>query len=271
MSSLLRMLLTLALVQFASSFVGISPIRRVIVAPYKASTVRPATRSPTEVSQARRKVLLSRTAPHFTLKPFQGEIEFGSTINLVTRLAGGNPDTITDWLRDEKSLALSIWDPKMTTDKGGNVYRLQTAPLQFVTLKLSPWVDVRMKTVEDRNKQPVFQLDSVAFDPNIEFLPGMNVNAQSLGIVIEVAGLLRPNPRSPNSVAGCISFQTSGQLPPPLRLVPEPVLKLAAETISNTIKTFAVRSFEQGAKSNFETFLRHRKANQQKEGTVANE
>jgi hypothetical protein len=93
------------------------------------------------LSDERRKVLLTRKGPHFLIDRSKNSIEFGATANLVTDLGGGgeamvaDADTISDWLRDEQGLALSIWDPKLTTELGNNVYRLQTMNLQFVTIQ----------------------------------------------------------------------------------------------------------------------------------------
>ena len=245
----------------------------------------PATQRP--VSEARRQTLLSRKGSHFKLDRFSGTIEFGAAANLVTQLdvpvarvtteSTDNIDferSIDDWLQDERSLAMSIWDPKLTKEMGNNVYRLQVMSLQFVTLQLAPWVDVQMKTVLSRNNrtdnnnqqiqqqhhEPVFTLQSVAFDPNVQVLPGLRISADALGIVIEVAGQMR---RSGSGVTGTIAFQTTGKLPPPLRVLPEPALKAASDAINGTIVKFAVRSFQSGAQKNYKEFLALRAVNLQ--------
>ena len=173
---------------------------------------------------------------------------------------------IDDWLQNERSLALSIWDPKLTKELGNNVYRLQVMSLQFVTLQLAPWVDLQMKTVlskrnrtdntgnpqNEQDHHPVFTLQSVAFDPNVQVLPGLRINADALGIVIEVAGQMR---RSGSGVTGTIAFQTTGKLPAPLRVLPESALKAASDAINGTIVKFAVRSFQSGAQKNYQEFL----------------
>jgi hypothetical protein len=176
----------------------------------------------------------------------------------VSTESGSAPDTIAEWLRDERGLALSIWDPKLMKEMGDNVYRLQIMTLQFVTLQLAPWVDIEMKTLLDsQQKQPVFTLQSVSFDPNIQLLPGMRINADTLGIVIEVAGILRPAADG-KSVEGSIAFQTTGKLPPPMRLLPEPALKAASDAINKIIVDFAIQSFQKGAKANFRDFASRR-------------
>lgn len=237
----------------------------------------PSTQRP--VSEGQRQTLLSRKGSHFKLDRFSGTIEFGATANLVTQLdvpVVGLPTEMNDsidversidgWLQDERSLAMSIWDPKLTKELGNNVYRLQVMSLQFVTLQLAPWVDVHMKTVlsrksltdkiDQQNQQhhhsPVFTLQSVAFDPNVQVLPGLRINADALGIVIEVVGQMR---RNGSGVMGTIAFQTTGKLPPPLRVLPEPALKAASDAINGTIVKFAVRSFQNGAQKNFKQFL----------------
>jgi Protein of unknown function (DUF1997) len=225
--------------------------------------------------QGRRRVLLSRSGPHFQLNRFSGQIEFGATAQLTTKLSDATTEVVNTWLKDERGMAMSIWDEKLTTDLGNHVYRLQIMTLQFVTLQLSPSVDVRMKTVmmmmDDNQKQqqqqpaqPVFTLDSVNFDPNIEFLPGMKISAESLGIVIEVAGEMRALPNG-QGVSGQIAFQTSGSLPPPMRILPDAVLKAASDSINETVANFAIASFQRGAREQFRAFVQKQQQQQRNE------
>ena len=244
------------------------------------------------VDEARRNALVSRQGSHFKLDRFSGTIEFGAAADLVTQLevppvAAGrtseiinNSDnterSIDEWLLNEQGLAMSIWDPKLMKEMGNNVYRLQVMSLQFVTLQLAPWVDVQMKTVvarDDRNTnnsnqqqqqqqqqqlpKPVFTLQSVAFEPNVQVLPGLRINADALGIVIEVAGQMQ---RSGAGVTGTIAFQTTGTLPPPLRILPEAALRAASDAINGTIVNFAIRSFQSGARKNYQEFVLKRAA-----------
>jgi hypothetical protein len=98
--------------------------------------------------RARRQELLSRSGPYFQLNRRTGDVGFGATAQLATKLQQlnddsdglNNPDDISKWLSDSdgRGLALSIWDPDLITDLGNSVYRLQTMDLQFVTIKLSP-------------------------------------------------------------------------------------------------------------------------------------
>ncbi|KAL3930093.1 MAG: hypothetical protein SGARI_004580 [Bacillariaceae sp.] len=105
-------------------------------------------------------------------------------------------------------------------------------PLQFVTLQLQPAVD------------------SLGFEPNLQILPGMSVTAESLGLQLEVVGDLRPTVDG-KGVTGKICFQSKGALPPPLRLVPESALKLAANSINDTVVKFAISSFQKGARQKY--------------------
>lgn len=202
----------------------------------------------------RRKELLTRKGPYFKLNKQSGKIEFGATANLLTQLEPDdepNFELICDWLRDEKGLALSIWDESMTTDKGNSVYRLSVMPLQFVTLKVNPWVDMEMKTLMGKsNGKPIFCLQSINFDPNIELLPGVKFDSKSLNIIIEVAGQLKPT-NDGKGVIGAIAFQTTGTLSPPLRLLPDAALQAASDTINDTVVQFAVKSFQKGAKAKY--------------------
>lgn len=206
------------------------------------------------VSQTRRKEMISHNGPYFNLDRMGGTVEFGATANLVTQLEQeAKPDEIATWLKDGRGLALSIWDEEMIQELGESLYRLNVMTLQFVTLQLSPWVDMEIKTVQDKNGAPVFTLQSVDFDPNIQVFPGMKMSSESLGIVIEVFGFLRPS-RDNTGVAGTIAFRTTGKLPPPLMVLPQSVLKTASDTINKTIVDFAIKSFQNGAKAKYQEF-----------------
>lgn len=221
----------------------------------------------TPAQESRRRELLGRQGPYFQMNRFQGAVEFGSSTKLTTQLVDTqpNPQGIAEWLSDGKGLALSIWEEGMMTDLGNSLYRLQTMKLQFVTIQLAPSVDVQMWTSLD-NGEPVFSLQSVDFDPNIQVLPGVGIKASTLGIQIDVVGELRPT-QDGRGVEGSISFATQGNLPPPLRVLPEGPLRLASQTINETIVSFAVQSFQKGAIRKYQEYLAERQ--QRNEETMA--
>jgi hypothetical protein len=127
--------------------------------------------------------------------------------------------------------------------------------LLFVTIKLAPTVDVQMWTTKtttqlrDGKDQPVLYLHSIDYNPNIQLLPGL----EALGVTIEVVGDLRPS-RDGTGVIGTISFQTSCNLPQPMRLVSEGVLKGACEDINQIVVNFAVASCQKGAVAKYQIF-----------------
>lgn len=205
-----------------------------------------------QASSVGREKILNRQGLHFDLNRFSGRVEFGSTTDLVTNFDNADIDTITQWLSDEKQIALSIWDKDLLTDLGGSVYRLQLMTLQFVTIQLAPKVDTKMWTVME-NGSPVFKLQSGEFDPNIQLLPGLNIPAEALGIKIQVVGELRPLP-SGKGVTGKIGFVSGGDLPPPMRLLPTAALKSASDLICTTVTNFAKQNFQRGAKKNYQEF-----------------
>lgn len=199
-----------------------------------------------------------------------GRIEFGASAKLVTQLQESsdddtctNLDTIEAFLRDVQGLALSIWEEDMIEPQGNDVYRLQIMALRFVTLELAPWVDVEMKTVtaqsvKDSNRRfPLFLMQSINYEPNLQVIPGLRVSAESMGIVIHVAGEMRPTTDG-TGVTGKIAFATTGVLPGPLRILPENVLKAASDSINQTIVDFAVTSFQRGAKRKYLEFQKKR-------------
>ena len=194
--------------------------------------------------------ILSRNGEYFKLDRMRGTIEFGSSNRIQTNLDGSDDASVRRWLADDEQIAMSIWDPKLISKLYPKVYRLKLMTLMFVTIQLSPHVDLRMWTDERGS----FNLESVAFDPNIQILPGVGVSADKLGITIDVVGELYPS-KDGRGVDGKIGFVTSGELPPPMRLLPESVLKSSLSTINRTISNFAVSSFQSGAKAKFKQFM----------------
>ena len=209
---------------------------------------RPASRKSWTARE--RDAILGRDGEYFKLDRMRGKIEFGSSNRIKTALDGSDEASVRRWLADDEQIAMSIWDPKLIKVVEPKVYRLKLMTLMFVTIQLAPQVDVRMWT-DDRG---YFNLESVAFDPNIQLLPGIGVSANSLGITIDVVGELMPSTDG-RGVDGKIGFVTSGELPPPMRLLPEEVLKASLSTINRTIANFAITSFQDGARAKFRVFL----------------
>lgn len=216
----------------------------------------------------RRQQLLQRDGPFFQLNRNGGNVEFGATADLITQLNPQRPDlpSVNAFLSDEGRVAFSIWDKKLIQEIDKNVFRLKVMKLQFVTIQLQPSVDVKMWTEVSPGDSPVFRLQSVAFEPNLQVVPGLSLSAKSLGIKIEVVGELQPTVDG-KGVTGKITFTTSGILPPPMRLLPEPILKAASDAINQTITKFAIQSFQKGALSNYKEFLRARQLGSKHEWT----
>lgn len=210
---------------------------------------RPRQRKPW--SERERQTILSRNGEHFKLDRMRGDIEFGSSSRIQTNLDGADEAAVRRWLSDDKQIAMSIWDPTLIEEVEPKVYRLKLMTLMFVTIQLSPHVDVRMF---EEGQGSMFKLESVAFDPNIQILPGVGVSADQLGIVIDVVGELYPS-RDGKGVDGKIGFVTKGELPPPMRLLPEQALKSSLSTINRTITNFAISNFQRGARDKFRDFL----------------
>ena len=172
-------------------------------------------------TEAERDKILSRSGDYWKMDRLRGKVSFGSSSFIRTALDGADKDSIQRWLADDRSIAMSIWDPKLVSNPQPKVYRLKLMTLMFVTIQLAPSVDVKMYTDD---KTGVFKLESVAFEPGIQLLPGIKMSAESLGIVIDVVGELYPS-RDGKGVDGKIGFVTSGDLPPPMRMLPEQAFK----------------------------------------------
>lgn len=194
----------------------------------------------------------------FKLNPFSGRIEFGNAGSAAIKLDNGDEESITRWLKDVKQVALSIWDTDMIKELGNDVFQLDLMTLQLVTIQLKPSVDVKMWTEEidtvDGGKRTVFKLQSVGFDPNIQVLPFVGVPDDALKLEVEVAGELYVD-KDGKGLSGRIGFISTGNLPPPMRMVPEPVLRAAITTINRTVSAFAILGFERGVTQNFSKYL----------------
>ena len=217
----------------------------------KTTSLDARTRQRKPWSERERQTILSRNGEHFKLDRMRGNIEFGSSSRIQTILDGADEAAVRRWLSDDRQIAMSIWDPKLIKEVEPKVYRLKLMTLMFVTIQLSPHVDVRMF---EEGQGSLFKLESVAFDPNIQILPGVGVSADQLGIIIDVVGELYPS-RDGKGVDGKIGFVTKGELPPPMRLLPEQALKSSLSTINRTITNFAISNFQRGARDKFREFL----------------
>jgi len=227
---LLLIACSLRLLSFPYNNVAHAFTRQIIATKKPTSTMRNASNSnqqQTAEQKSRWKELIKREGPSFKLDRLTGAIEFGVATRFVTDISKQNThvdkSSIEEWLCDSdgRGLALSIWDESLLEELGNSIYRLQTMPLQFVTLQLQPSVDIRMwtqpsgKNRAGRQLPPIFKLQSIAFETNLRLLPGLGItSSESLGLLVEVAGDLRPTTDG-TGVTGTISFQTKGVLPPP--------------------------------------------------------
>ncbi|KAL7472319.1 hypothetical protein ACHAXS_012647 [Conticribra weissflogii] len=238
-----------------AAFTGISAPFKLQVPFSQTSTSLQVTRRTKRWTAAERDAIIQRNGEYFKLDRMRGKIEFGSSSRINTRLEGADVDSIKKWLSNDRAIAMSIWDEKLIREVEPEVYRLKLMTLMFVTIQLAPHVDVRMWTEGKDGDNVVFKLESVAFDPNIQILPGVGLSAESLGILIDVVGELYPSADG-KGVDGKIGFVSSGELPPPMRLLPEPALRSSLSTINKTIANFAISSFQKGARTKYREFLK---------------
>ncbi|KAL3791185.1 hypothetical protein ACHAWO_013616 [Cyclotella atomus] len=259
----LLLLLFVALIAH-STLAFTSPSPQSLLTSHGSSSALAAKSTRKSWTERERNTILDRNGEYFSLDRFSGKIQFGTSSSISTSLDDASLPLVEKWLANDKAIAMSIWDEKLIKEIEPQVYRLKLMTLMFVTIQLSPHVDIRMWT-DDTNRnnngsKTVFKLESVGFDPNIQILPGIGVSSDQLGILIDVVGELYPS-RDGRSVEGKIGFVTSGELPPPMRLLPEQALKGSLSTINKTITNFAVKSFKDGARRKFAQFLREETAN----------
>jgi len=233
---------------------------------------RPFRSRVTKVSSKSREKIMNRKGQYFLLDKIQNRIEFGLTTELITKLTPkASRRVVEKFIGDESRVASMLWDPKLMKKIDKQTYRLQLKPLSFLTLSLSPSVDVIMwvedkmlhvsssnETLSESDKTPVFYLESIGFDPNIKILPGVGITPRSLNINIETVGSLQVT-QDGEGLQGKIGFVTTGKLPGPFLLLPDQALKRASELISNTVKLFIVRTFEKSVINEFSNFFSEEK------------
>ena len=91
---------------------------------------------------------------------------------------------------------------------------------------------------------------------------------------MEAYGVIRERTRSvwgayesAKASPGRIGFVSGGDLPPPMRLLPEPALKSASDVICKTVSDFAIASFQKGARAKYQEFLLARQKEKTASGT----
>ena len=141
--SIIIFLVAIALLMIScdvDAFMNQSQSRRVA----QTTSLNARTRQRKPWSERERQTILSRNGEHFKLDRMRGNIEFGSSSRIQTILDGADEAAVKRWLSDDKQIAMSIWDPKLIKEVEPKVYRLKLMTLMFVTIPLSPHVDVRM-------------------------------------------------------------------------------------------------------------------------------
>ena len=132
---------------------------------------------------------------------------------------------IEHYLRQPQRLVQAITDPSRIQYLAPSHFRLQLLPLQFMMLRLEPTVDLQVWS------QAEGTLHLRSLDCQIrgtQFLP------PSFGL--ELAGTLSPHRQgSTTELRGQADLKVQVNVPPPLKLLPEPVLEKSGRAFLNGI------------------------------------
>jgi hypothetical protein len=133
--------------------------------------------------------------------------------------------SIEHYLRQPQRLVQAITDPSRIQQLAPSHFRLQLRPLQFMMLRLEPIVDLQVWT------QAEGTLHLRSLDCQIrgaEFLP------QSFAL--ELAGILSPHRQGRTTeLRGKADLKVRVDVPPPLKLLPDPVLEQSGRAFLNGI------------------------------------
>ncbi len=122
---------------------------------------------------------------------------------------------IEQYLLQPQRLVQAITDPSRIQQLAPSHFRLRLRPLKFMMLRLEPTVDLQVWTEAEGT------LYLKALDCEIR---GAQFLRQSFGL--ELAGTLSPHRRvSETELSGKADLKVQVEVPPPLKLIPEPVLE----------------------------------------------
>ncbi len=132
---------------------------------------------------------------------------------------------IEHYLRQPQRLVQAITDPSRIQQVAPSHFRLQLRPLQFMMLRFEPTVDLQVWT----QAEGTLQLRSLACE-----IRGAEFLAQSFRL--ELAGTLSPHRRgTATELQGKADLKVQVDVPPPLKLLPEPVLESSGRAFLNSI------------------------------------
>ena len=132
---------------------------------------------------------------------------------------------IEHYLRQPQRLVQAITDSSRIQQLNPSHFRLQLRPLQFMMLRLEPIVDLQVWT-EAKGTLHLRSLDCE--------IRGAQLLQQSFGL--ELTGTLSPHHQeSTTELQGKADLKIQVDVPPPLKLLPNPVLEQSGKAFLNGI------------------------------------
>ncbi|MDJ0594957.1 MAG: DUF1997 domain-containing protein [Pleurocapsa sp. MO_226.B13] len=132
---------------------------------------------------------------------------------------------IEHYLRQPQRLVQAITDPSRIQQLAPSHFRLQLRPLQFMMLRLEPTVDLQVWT----EAEGTLHLRSLDCE-----IRGAQFLQQSFAL--ELTGTLAPHRQeSTTELQGKADLKVRVDVPPPLKLLPDPVLEQSGRAFLNGI------------------------------------
>jgi Protein of unknown function (DUF1997) len=147
---------------------------------------------------------------------------------------------IQEYLRQSARVVRALGSSESVIALGGELYQLRLKPLNFLSLRLQPIVDMRVWTTSDGS----LHLQSV----HCEILGLEQFNQQQF--MLNLVGELQPVVlRRVTRLQGHVSLSVQVDMPHPIALTPKPLL----EGTGNTIMSGVLASMKQQLKRNLVT------------------
>lgn len=171
----------------------------------------------------------------FDVSEDRQKITFGCRQESLTLVKPEEGGSLQEFIGSSAAaIVMSSWDPGQVTRIEGTEpaeFLINVEEFDFVALRFAVELRARCDVLQ-RGGSTTATLDSLGFR-----LIGPGLDSIADAIDVKVSGKLTPSPPDARicGLAGDVSFEASGALPPILRAAPEPALRAASRAMSEAL------------------------------------